>query len=118
MDAICQLYGSTTHDVTLALTEFLSVIVLQMFIAVINENFDVAEEAKKGKQASNYWEAQKAKGKISWMRKLNPYRWVKANPVTVKVENLPSNLILPMQKTLVQDYNLKRTDSRAPSVSF
>jgi len=31
----------------------LAVIVMQMFIAVINENFDVAEEAKKGRQASH-----------------------------------------------------------------
>lgn len=29
-----------------------------MFIAVINENFDVAEEAKKGQQASQYWAAE------------------------------------------------------------
>lgn len=117
MDVVCKLYGTIMLKITLTLTDFLSVIVLQMFIAVINENFDVAEEAKKGKQASNYWEAQKAQRKVSWMRKLNPYRWVKANPVTVHVEHLPSNLILPMQKTLVQDYNLKRTESR-PFVSF
>jgi hypothetical protein len=84
-----------------------------MFIAVINENFDVAEEAKKGKQASNYWNQQQAKkGTSTWIRKLNPYRWIKANPVTVKVENLPSNLVLPMQKTLVQDYGVPRSDAR------
>jgi len=84
-----------------------------MFIAVINENFDVAEEAKKGKQASNYWSQQKAKqGGAPWLRKLNPYRWVKANPVTVKVENLPPNLILPMQKTLVQDYTVPRSEAK------
>lgn len=84
-----------------------------MFIAVINENFDVAEELKKGKQASNYWATHQPKaGKVTWMRRLNPYRWVRANPVKVKVENLPSNLVLPMQKSLVQDYNVLGTDGR------
>jgi hypothetical protein len=65
----------------------------------------VAEEAKKSEQASKFWETQKAReGKTSWMRVLNPYRWFKANPVTVKVDELPSALILPMQKSLVTGY--------------
>lgn len=88
-----------------------------MFIAVINENFNVAEEAKKGKQATNYWETHQIEaGKASWMRRLNPYRWVKANPVKVKVENLPSNLILPMQKALVQDYTVPKQEARSDLV--
>lgn len=90
-----------------------------MFVAVINENFSVAEESKKGKQAFNYWEThQMQTGKTTWMRRLNPYRWMKANPVKVKVENLPSNLVLPMQKALVQDYNVPRQDSRPAAVSY
>ncbi|KAF9265047.1 hypothetical protein L218DRAFT_899321 [Marasmius fiardii PR-910] len=85
---------------------FANFIVLQMFIAVINENFQVAEEQKKSKQASQYWATHRVQaGRVTWMRRLNPYRWVRANPVKVKVENLPSNLVLPMQKTLVQDYS-------------
>jgi hypothetical protein len=76
-----------------------------MFIAVINENFEVAEEAKKSKQASNFWATQTAReGKPSWMRVLNPYRWFRANPVTVRVDELPSGLVLPMQKNLVMGY--------------
>ena len=91
---------------------FIPVIILQMFIAVINENFEVAEEQKKGKQASEFYNQQKAQdGTVSWFRNLNPYRWVKANPETAKVANLPSSLVLPMQKTLVQDYSLSRSDS-------
>jgi hypothetical protein len=89
-----------------------------MFVAVINENFDVAEESKKGKQASTYWAThQPQEGKATWIRRLNPYRWVKADPVKVKVENLPANLVLPMQKALVQDYRLPGPDGRAPVVS-
>ncbi|KAJ7058571.1 Ion transport protein-domain-containing protein [Mycena amicta] len=91
---------------------FANFIVLQMFIAVINENFDVAEEAKKGKQASNYWEEahRPTAGHVSWLRKLNPYRWIRASPVEVRVEGLPSNLVLPMQKSLVEDYRVPRHD--------
>ncbi|KAJ7435576.1 Ion transport protein-domain-containing protein [Mycena galericulata] len=88
---------------------FANFIVLQMFIAMINENFDVAEEVK-GKQASNYsgWvEAyQLTAGHVSWMRKLNPYRWIRASPVEVKVEGLPSNLVLALHKSLVEDYRV------------
>ncbi|KAJ6570981.1 Ion transport protein-domain-containing protein [Mycena vulgaris] len=86
---------------------FANFIVLQMFIAVINENFDVAEEAKKGQQATNYWEQQRPQaGHVTWLRRLNPYRWIRASPVEVKVEVLPANLVLPMQKSLVQGYDV------------
>ncbi|OJA17446.1 hypothetical protein AZE42_05939 [Rhizopogon vesiculosus] len=93
---------------------FANFIVMQMFIAVINENFSVAEETKKDKQASDYW-AQHHPQQVthnSWTRKLNPYRWLKPDPVRVKVENLPSNLVLPIQKTLVQDYGVIGQDGR------
>ena len=81
-----------------------------MFIAVINENFHVAEESKKGQQATSYWESHNREGggdvkRAAWIHNLNPYRWVKANPVKVKVENLPSGLVLPMQKDIVGDYS-------------
>jgi hypothetical protein len=78
-----------------------------MFIAVINENFTVAEEAKRSKQAS-FWATEQARselGRPSWMRVLNPYRWFKANPVTVRVHGLPNSLMLRVQKSMVNGYN-------------
>jgi hypothetical protein len=53
---------------------------LQMFIAVINENFEVSEEAKESKQASHYWAMHEPAGERTpeWIKKLNPYRWLKA----------------------------------------
>ena len=85
---------------------------MQMFIAVINENFDVAEESKRSRQASHYWASHRPQqARAAWVRKLNPYRWLKAQPKAIEVE-LPSNLVLPMQKALVQDYSLpKRSNS-------
>ncbi|KAI6001926.1 Ion transport protein-domain-containing protein [Pisolithus albus] len=87
---------------------FANFIVLQMFIAVINENFSVAEEAKKEKQASNYWARHRSQPEVThsrWIRRLNPYRWFRADPITVKVENLPSTLVLPMRESVVQGYS-------------
>ncbi|CDO68509.1 hypothetical protein BN946_scf184998.g6 [Trametes cinnabarina] len=91
---------------------FANYIVLQMFIAVINENFDVAEESKRSRQASHYWAShQPQQVRAAWVRKLNPYRWFKAQPKAIEVE-LPSNLVLPMQKALVQDYSLPKKENR------
>jgi hypothetical protein len=75
-----------------------------MFIAVINENFEVAEEAKKAKQATHFWSNQQPDvRRWAWARRLNPYRWVRPAPKAIAVENLPASLVLPMQKALVQD---------------
>jgi voltage-dependent calcium channel len=82
-----------------------------MFIAVINENFDVAEESKRSRQASHYWASHRPQQvRSTWVRKLNPYRWFKAQPKAIEVE-LPSNLVLPMQKALVQDYGLPKREN-------
>lgn len=89
-------------------TDSHSVIVLQMFIAVINENFEIAENSKKSRQASRYWAAHRPQEtRMPWLRRLNPYRWIKAQPKAIAVEQLPSDLILPMQKTLVDSYPMQ-----------
>lgn len=86
-----------------------AVIVLQMFIAVINENFEIAEESKRSQQASHYWAShQPHETQIPWLRRLNPYMWLKAQPKAIAVEQLPSSLVLPMQKTLVEDFGLPK----------
>ncbi|KAH9939624.1 Ion transport protein-domain-containing protein [Epithele typhae] len=96
---------------------FANYIVLQMFIAVINENFDVAEESKRSRQASHYWASHRPQQvRAGWLRKLNPYRWLKAQPKAIEVE-LPSNLVLPMQKALVQDYTLPKREGSVKDAS-
>ncbi|KAJ3558247.1 hypothetical protein NM688_g1042 [Phlebia brevispora] len=92
---------------------FANFIVLQMFIAVINENFDVAEEHKRSRQASHFIAAQRPeKARAPWIRRMNPYRWFRAKPKAIAVDQLPSNLVLPMQKALVQDYSFPRMDTQ------
>ena len=67
-----------------------------MFIAVINEDFAEKEKIKQ----LTYFHTHRS---VTWLRRLNPYRWLKPSPVTVKVDNFPSDLVLPMRKVLVQD---------------
>ena len=83
-----------------------------MFIAVINENFNVAEESKRGHQADNYFQAQHLaeQARSSWLRRLNPYRWFKPSPKAIIVENLSNNLVLSMRKALVADYVIPMSD--------
>ncbi|KAH7886746.1 Ion transport protein-domain-containing protein, partial [Phlebopus sp. FC_14] len=89
---------------------FANFIVLQMFIAVINENFSVAEETKRGKQASYYWAHHQGQHvtRRSWIGRLNPYRWLNANSPTPEIENSHSDVISPEHKALIQGYSVPR----------
>lgn len=89
-----------------------------MFIAVINENFSIAEESKRSQQATDYWSNHQPQiSHTSWIRYMNPYRWLRPNPVSVQVEHLPSGLVLPMQQALVQNYTMPVQDGRPRAVS-
>lgn len=86
-----------------------SVILIQLFIAVINENFAVAEERKREQQVAEHLaNSQTTAGSFAWVSRLNPYKYTKSNPKAVVVENLPSNLVLPMQKAIIQDRRNRR----------
>lgn len=98
-----------------------SVILVQLFIAVINENFHVAEETKREQQvADHYANTQTTAGRFAWLSKLNPYKYTKANPKAVAVENLPSNLVLPLRKAIIQNKRPRRqgTESSVSNLLF
>ena len=77
---------------------------MQLFIAVINENFEVAEEIKHSRQYDRFRaNAAPTAARIMWLEKLNPYRYFKANPEAVIVDNLPQSLVLPIQRSVVQN---------------
>ncbi|EJT98090.1 hypothetical protein DACRYDRAFT_118858 [Dacryopinax primogenitus] len=84
---------------------FANFIMIQMFIAVINENFSIAEEQKRAEQLSAYLQKQTepAATSVSWMSQWNPYRFMRPAPRSLAVESLPANLVLPMQKSLVRE---------------
>lgn len=75
---------------------------MQMFIAVINENFSVAEEAKRKMQESSHSEQRFQTTSSRWANMLNPYTWLSSESTTVDAGNAPSTLILAEEETLVQ----------------
>ena len=75
---------------------------MQMFIAVINENFSVAEEAKRKMQESNYREQNHQTTSNRWMNMLNPYLWLGTKSTTVNGENPSSISVLAEEETLVR----------------
>lgn len=98
------------------------VIMLQMFIAVINEvrvhtvcleggltpyfqNFEVAEEQKRARQVRDFVQrAGPTTMTVNWFDRINPYRKMRANPKAVNVNTLPEHLVLPLKKSLVREY--------------
>lgn len=100
-----KLYASSSPSLNLNLTLACGLVILiQLFIAVINENFHVAEEKKREQQvAEHFANSQSTAGRFAWISKLNPYKYTKSNPKAIVVESLPSNLVLPMQKAIIQD---------------
>jgi len=75
---------------------------MQMFIAVINENFSVAEEAKRGMQASNYSEQRSQTTSGRWTNMLNPYLWFRTTSTTANAENTSPTSVLMGTGVLVQ----------------
>ncbi|KAG9016762.1 calcium channel protein [Tulasnella sp. 427] len=93
---------------------FANFILLQMFIAVINENFEVAEEQKRARQFDAYLrKAEPSSTQVDWLERWNPYRFVKAAPKSVAVESMPSGLVLPLKKAIVQEGRGRRQESQS-----
>ena len=83
----------------------LVVVLLNMFIAVVQENFEIAEEEKRKRQVRAF--IRKADPKVKTetvINKWNPYRFFKAKPKTLAVASIPSGLILNTQKSRVRDF--------------
>ncbi|KAJ3901512.1 Ion transport protein-domain-containing protein [Lentinula edodes] len=105
------LYNAGQAELQLGQT-VLVVLFISLWLLHRPANVHRRHQQKRSQQATHYWSTHQVQaGKVTWVRRLNPYRWFKANPVKVQVENLPSSLVLPMQQALVQDYT-SGTDSR------
>ncbi|CAG8581095.1 8980_t:CDS:10 [Paraglomus occultum] len=80
-------------------------VLLNMFIAVVQENFEIAEEEKRKRQLRAF--IRKADPIVKTetvINKWNPYRFFKAKPKTLAVASIPSGLILHTQKSRVRDF--------------
>lgn len=77
---------------------------MQMFIAVINENFEMAEDLKRKEQIEAFVrKTEPNHNAATWVERLNPYRLIKAHHKAVKVDKLPPNLILPLKQSIGAD---------------
>lgn len=93
---------------------FANFILLQMFIAVINEGFAIAEEEKHKAQLQAYVkQCQPQAPTANWISRINPYRFVKARPGILSVENLPTNLALPIGQPTLPTYMTRMQQQRA-----
>lgn len=95
---------------------FANFVLLQMFIAVINEvgcnnisstdiqNFQVAEELKRKHQIEAFIKkAEPQSTHVSRLERINPYRLFRARHEAVKVAELPPHLILPLKQNVGAD---------------
>lgn len=76
-----------------------------MFIAVLQENFEIAEEQKHKIQLQTYKRDVDPKDKKDdVIYRWNFYKYFQAKPKALAVENIPYNLILHTQKSRVRDF--------------
>ncbi|CAE6438713.1 unnamed protein product [Rhizoctonia solani] len=91
---------------------FANFILLQMFIAVINENFDVAEEQKREEQLAAYQrKIQPRVARLEWMDKWNPYRFFKSESSSTT----PGGPAVNRNKSMLQRIRRSRTHARKAS---
>ncbi|BEI83049.1 hypothetical protein CcaverHIS002_0309170 [Cutaneotrichosporon cavernicola] len=83
---------------------FANFIMMQMFIAVINENFSVAEEQKRKQQVDAFIRRSEPESShSSFFERFNPYNRVRGRHRAIHVSEVPQNLILPLKQTIGQD---------------
>ncbi|RUS24571.1 hypothetical protein BC938DRAFT_473377 [Jimgerdemannia flammicorona] len=70
------------------------------------ENFETDEEEKRRRQIEAYVSKteQGDNEDRPIISRWNIYRYFKANPKSLAVENIPYNLVLPMQKNVVREF--------------
>ncbi|KAH7099033.1 Ion transport protein-domain-containing protein [Auriculariales sp. MPI-PUGE-AT-0066] len=93
---------------------FANFILVQLFVAVINENFQIAEEIKQGRQFDRFRQkAEPEEARVGWLDRINPYNWFRAAPESVNVSDLGQNA-LPIRIAVMQAREAaKKNEERA-----
>ncbi|QRW09988.1 ion transport domain-containing protein [Ceratobasidium sp. AG-Ba] len=92
---------------------FANFILLQMFIAVIRENFEVAEEQKRQEQIAAYQrKIQPRVARLEWMERWNPYRFFGGSGNT---EDFERDGTVKRSKSMLQRIRRSRTHARKAS---
>ncbi|KAI9318189.1 Ion transport protein-domain-containing protein [Dichotomocladium elegans] len=81
------------------------VVMVNMFIAVLMENFETAEEEKRMLQVQQYFaQNQQAVKRDPVISSWNIYRYFRPHPKPVSIHNIPHGLILPATTTAVSEF--------------
>ncbi|KAI9485974.1 MAG: Ion transport protein-domain-containing protein [Benjaminiella poitrasii] len=91
---------------------FSNFVLVNMFIAVLMENFEIAEEDKRKRQVMQFIEkTENELDKNIVVSRWNIYRYFKPQTKGLNVKNMPSNLVLPAQKNIVREFMNEAADS-------
>lgn len=87
------------------------VVLVNLFIAVLMENFEIAEEDKRKRQVTQFMEkTENELGQKTVVSRWNIYRYFKPQAKGLDVKNMPSNLVLSVQKNIVREFMNEATD--------
>jgi hypothetical protein len=76
-----------------------------MFIAVLMENFEIAEEDKRQRQVQNFMErTENERSKKNVISRWNIYRYFRPKPKGLNITSIPNNLLLSVQKNIVREF--------------
>ncbi|KAI8991980.1 Ion transport protein-domain-containing protein [Mycotypha africana] len=121
MDAGSENHNSTIYALFLVFWfAFSNFVLVNLFIAVLMENFEIAEEDKQKRQIFNFM--QKTENELDKdvvISRWNIYRYFKPKAKGLSVKDMPSSLTISTQKSIVREFMMVKTDNslnRAPSI--
>ncbi|CAO3642477.1 unnamed protein product [Cunninghamella blakesleeana] len=85
---------------------FSNFVMVNMFIAILMENFETAEEEKRQRQVQQYAQRHDSvnDNEIVITSKWNIYRYFRPNPTTIDINGIPANLKIPIQKSDIKEF--------------
>ncbi|CEP08594.1 hypothetical protein [Parasitella parasitica] len=93
---------------------FSNFVLVNLFIAVLMENFEIAEEDKRKRQVLQFMEkTENELGQKTVVSRWNIYRYFKPKAKGLDIKNIPSNLVLSVQKNIVREFMNEATDTNA-----
>ncbi|CAO0803366.1 unnamed protein product [Mucor circinelloides] len=93
---------------------FSNFVLVNLFIAVLMENFEIAEEDKRKRQVMQFMEkTENELGQKTVVSRWNIYRYFKPKAKGLDVKNIPSNLVLSVQKSIVREFMNEATEANA-----
>ncbi|RCH83217.1 calcium channel protein, partial [Rhizopus stolonifer] len=94
-------------------------VLVNLFIAVLMENFEIAEDDKRKNQVQNFMKkTENELEKKTVVSRWNIYRYFKPQAKGLDIKNIPGNLVLSVQKSIVREFMNEATDHTVPEPSL